>query len=299
MREKTYRHDTKDTIASRAERIPRPPLRRRKQLRRIPVEHRIHDVAEETKRAVPPQQGIARRRRRGAVQEDARQDGTQRQRPLAPHARQLDQPSSQNGTRNTKDRNDETVAVCDVRAAVALVGSSGREDVRDKGIVQRIRQSDKCPHAHDESGAETKHLGRKQRPDIAHVEIRKRSLQRRRSVERRRDIAHRLARLEILDRDSRLFAILLRNGLNDTDGLLVTALAHEILWRLVDLEEGKSDDEHEQRQAAHGEDEISPSHILALRTRLILLTREISQQRPRNQRRNNLRNRPIDRKNCK
>ena len=82
--------------------------------------------------------------------------------------------------------------------------------------------------------------------------------------------------------------------MDDADGLIIPAFAHVILWALKDGEEHESNDELDQGYAAHGNHKVPPTHVIALRARFSLLTCQVAQQWPCDQRCDYLSKRPVD-----
>lgn len=83
--------------------------------------------------------------------------------------------------------------------------------------------------------------------------------------------------------------------MHDPNSLLIQSLAHKILGRLKNREEDKPDDELDQRDSTHGDNEVSPSHIIRSMANCVLLTREVGQNWPSDERRHDLCHRPIHR----
>lgn len=78
------------------------------------------------------------------------------------------------------------------------------------------------------------------------------------------------------------------------NGILIASLAHQVLGRLVNLEEQEAGKKHEERQATDGDDKVPPAHVLLPRARLVLLAREVAQQGPRDQGADDLGDGPVD-----
>lgn len=57
-------------------------------------------------------------------------------------------------------------------------------------------------------------------------------------------------------------AVRVGDVVHDLDGLLVLALVHEELGALAEAEDEAAQDEHGQRDAAEGEQEVSPAHVV-------------------------------------
>ena len=108
------------------------------------------------------------------------------------------------------------------------------------------------------------------------------------------DIAGGLARLEVLERQGGGGAVAARDLVHDAHGLVVAALAHEVLGRLVDGEEHEADEEHQHCDAPHGDHKVAPPEVGGPRAHRALLARVVAQQRPGDQRGHHLRQRPVD-----
>lgn len=80
---------------------------------------------------------------------------------------------------------------------------------------------------------------------------------------------------------------------DDADGVVVFAFAHEVLGGFVDGEAEEADEEHDHGQAAHADDEVAPAHVLAPRALFAFLARVVSEQRPCHERCNDLRDGPV------
>ena len=89
-------------------------------------------------------------------------------------------------------------------------------------------------------------------------------------------------------------AISTSDFMDDSDCFLVQPFPHQVLWRLIDGEKHKSNDEFNHRYSAHGDDEIPPSHVLGSGASGVLLAREITQERPCNKSSDYLSESPID-----
>ena len=59
------------------------------------------------------------------------------------------------------------------------------------------------------------------------------------------------ALLQVFERQIASLAVLLGDGVNDLDGFGVSALAHEILGRFLEVEAEKSQDEHDHTDTSH------------------------------------------------
>lgn len=71
----------------------------------------------------------------------------------------------------------------------------------------------------------------------------------------------RLDLLERREREPRLLAVVLRDGVDDLDRLRVAAAAHEVLGRLVHVEDEEAEDEEEHHEPAHREEEVPPALV--------------------------------------
>lgn len=293
----THGHDAKYAIARGAEGIPGPALGRRKDLGRVAVEDGIHDVCAKAEGAVPSQQCRAVERSRGAVEEDAGEDGKDTQSALAADLGKLDQDASDESAGNAEDRDDEAVAVGDVGAAIPERGAPGGLDVGEKGVVERIAEADESPDGHDEAGAQGQVLGGEERADLLAVELLEIAPGGSGGV-RVGHVALGLAGAEVMDGQVRGGAVTAGNLVHDPNGVLVAALAHEILGTLVYGEEEEAREEHEHGDAAHGEDKVAPAHVVGLGARLLALgTGEAAEQRPGDEAGNDLGDGPVDGEN--
>lgn len=82
--------------------------------------------------------------------------------------------------------------------------------------------------------------------------------------------------------------------MNDPHRFFVVSFTHVVLWRLVNGEESKPNNELDQGYSSHNDNEVSPSHILRPRADLCLGAGEITKDWPCDQSSHNLRQRPID-----
>lgn len=130
----THRHDPKDAIRRRRQRVAGAAMRRDERLGRVRVQHRVHDVAREVVRAVPAEQARAVERRRAGVQERAGRRRAQRERAAPAEPLELDEDAAQQRAGHAEHRDDERVAVRDVRAAVAELGAARGLDVGEEGL---------------------------------------------------------------------------------------------------------------------------------------------------------------------
>lgn len=107
--------------------------------------------------------------------------------------------------------------------------------------------------------------------------------------------SHRLARAEILYGQGRLAPVPPGYLMYDPHRILVPPFAHVILGRLEDRERHKADEEHDERDAAHRDNEVSPAHVLgAGADRLIGLASPIPQEWPSDEGSEQLREGPED-----
>lgn len=141
----TYRHDAKNPVTRRRQSVPRPPILRREDLRRIAIQHRIRDIAEKAKPAIPPQQRLTSHRRRRSIQKHPREYRSHPQRPLPPKPRHLYQRTAQQRARDAQHSDDERVAVGQVGAAVAEVRAACGLDVGEEGVVEWVAEADEAP----------------------------------------------------------------------------------------------------------------------------------------------------------
>jgi hypothetical protein len=95
--------------------------------------------------------------------------------------------------------------------------------------------------------------------------------------------ADRLAGGQMSNSEGRCLAIPVRDLVDNLHRILVATLAHEVLWRLVDVEDEEADKEHDECETSHGDDEPPPPGVLlASARRLGRLAGEVTQQWPGN-----------------
>ena len=75
MTRDTCRHNPKDTIHRRSQRISGPFILGRKYLGAITIQHGIHNITRKIEPPIPTKKRITRQRSRGAVQKDACENG--------------------------------------------------------------------------------------------------------------------------------------------------------------------------------------------------------------------------------
>lgn len=136
-RNNTYSHDTKNSVGSSSNGVACAALRSREDLRSIAVEHSIHDVAAEVIGAVPAKKRRAALGGCRAVQENASQNGRNRECALAADSRQFNEQATNQCSWNTQDGNDQAVAVSEICAPVAKVDTLFVLDKRQKRVVKR------------------------------------------------------------------------------------------------------------------------------------------------------------------
>lgn len=116
-----------------------------------------------------------------------------------------------------------------------------------------------------------------------------------RASSRTMHVALRLAGLEVVDSQRRDLPIAARDLMHDANSLVVQALAHEVLGRLENGEQEKASAEHQQRQTTHSDQEIPPAQVVGPQALVGGLgAREVPQQRPRDQVRDDLGDGPVD-----
>lgn len=130
----TYRHDAEDPIRRRRQRVARPAVLGREDLGRVRVQDRVHDVAGEAEGAVPAEERGRVESRGGGVEEDAGEDGGERECAAAAEARDFDEEAAEEGAGDAEDGDDERVAVGEVGGAVAEVGAARGLDVGEEGL---------------------------------------------------------------------------------------------------------------------------------------------------------------------
>lgn len=163
-------------------------------------------------------------------------------------------------------------------------------------IKMKLTQSDQCPNGCDKTRRQAKLEGREQGFDVCGVNLfNQMSLNNSRDVDLG-NITFGLTGLEIFNCQRAGLAVAPGDFVNHPNSVFITALAHKILGRLVQGKEQESSQEHKKRQSAHGDQKVSPAHVVLLETRLLFLrTGEVAQKRPCDQGRNHLSNSPIDR----
>lgn len=62
------------------------------------------------------------------------------------------------------------------------------------------------------------------------------------------------ALLQVFEREVAGLAVLLGDGVDDPDGFLVSALAHQVLGRFLKLEAEESEDKHDHSESSHDEE---------------------------------------------
>ena len=146
------RHDAENPIRRSRQRVPRASIFGGKDFRRVRVEDRIHDIAHEIVRAVPPQQGVGVERGGGTEEEHARESCGGGKGPLSSESWNLDQDASDESARDAEHGDDELVAVCDVSGAVAEVHATRCLDVGQESIVEGESEANESPNEHDDRG---------------------------------------------------------------------------------------------------------------------------------------------------
>ena len=166
-------------------------------------------------------------------------------------------------------------------------------DVWQEGVVEGEPEPDEGPDEHDERCGEGQFGRGEERPDVRQIDLLELALQHRGCVGGLLTLL--VEHLQIGEGEVAALPVPPRDFMHDPHRVCVFSSSHQELGRLEQGEEEEAAEEHDHRHPAHGDHEVPPPEVLGLGARLrLLLTGMVAQQRPGDERGDELRKRPED-----